>query len=90
LLPLILASNARLSYSEEGSGYYLLLVLQILFYVAALTAWVLPATRKMKLFLVPYYFVFMNLSLFRGFYRYIRHQQPVAWEKTERGSFQTI
>jgi hypothetical protein len=41
---------------------------------------------KVKVFYVPYYFLFMNLSVFAGFYRFIRNKQSAVWEKAARHS----
>jgi poly-beta-1,6-N-acetyl-D-glucosamine synthase len=41
---------------------------------------------KIKVLYIPYYFFFMNFSVFLGFFRFIRRKQPVAWDKLSRGS----
>lgn len=66
--------------------YSILFWLQILFYAAALLGWFLENRMiKVKLLFVPYYFFIMNLSVFLGFYRYIKGQQSVKWERAKRG-----
>jgi hypothetical protein len=39
-----------------------------------------------KGFFVPYYFTVMNLSVFAGFFRFIKGQQSVLWEKAKRAN----
>jgi hypothetical protein len=41
--------------------------------------------KKSKLLYVPYYFLFMNINVFRGM-RYLKtHQGGGTWEKAKRG-----
>ncbi|MFH1936841.1 MAG: glycosyltransferase, partial [Bacteroidota bacterium] len=59
---------------------------QILFYVAALTGWLLEDKNiKVKLLYIPFYFFIMNLAVYFGFFRYIKKQQSVNWERAKRG-----
>jgi hypothetical protein len=87
-LPLLLILNILLV--GKGIGPELLyrgmLTFQISFYILAGVGWMM-SWRKMgrvKLFYVPYYFVFMNSSVWLGFFRYISKNQTVVWEKSER------
>lgn len=65
--------------------YQLIFALQIIFYLAALLGWWLQTRKlKLKVLFVPYYFVVMNLSVFLGFWRFIKGQQSVVWEKAKR------
>jgi len=60
-------------------------MLQISFYILALGGWrVRNKSFKIKGLFVPYYFVVMNLSVFLGFWRYLKGQQSVVWEKAQR------
>ena len=66
--------------------YPILFWLQILFYLAAITGWILENRKiRVKVLFVPYYFLFMNLSVFIGFIRYLRNSQTVNWERAKRG-----
>ncbi|TSA24097.1 MAG: glycosyltransferase family 2 protein [Bacteroidetes bacterium] len=59
---------------------------QILFYVAALTGWLLEDRNiKIKLLYIPFYFFIMNLAVYLGFFRYIKKKQSVNWERAKRG-----
>jgi biofilm PGA synthesis N-glycosyltransferase PgaC len=73
----------------NGSAYFYIVVLlaQCVFYVMAFFGWLL-ANRdlKIKSFYVPYYFLFMNLSVFLGFYRFLLKKQTSIWEKATRHS----
>jgi cellulose synthase/poly-beta-1,6-N-acetylglucosamine synthase-like glycosyltransferase len=85
LLPVILLSNIYLAAATGSRLYDTLLVLQALFYAAALLGWLFALKHvKSKIFYVPYYFVFMNISLYTGFSRFIHNTQTVLWDKADR------
>ncbi len=78
-------SNCLLVYDKEGRLYIVVLLVQIVFYAMALTGWIFARKNlKIKVFYIPYYFLFMNLSVFLGFYRYFRKKQTAVWEKAGR------
>jgi poly-beta-1,6-N-acetyl-D-glucosamine synthase len=80
-----LISNFLLVYYKEGRLYIVVLLVQIVFYAMAVTGWIFAKKNiKSKVFYVPYYFLFMNLSVFLGFYRHIRKKQTAVWEKAGR------
>ena len=84
---LILAfiSNAVLYFRTDNSFYAVCFYLQLLFYGMAILARILPKDLPgFKLFKLAYYFVFMNLSVVQGFFRFLRGRQPAAWEKARR------
>ncbi|WP_336515918.1 glycosyltransferase family 2 protein [Pollutibacter soli] len=66
--------------------YKVLLGSQIAFYVFAFFGWLMTRNklRKLSLFFIPYYFVFMNFTIWAGLFRYLRGRQSVLWEKSER------
>jgi len=65
--------------------YFVLLVLQILFYISALAGWFLENKKiKIKVFFVPYYFFIMNYAVFMGFGRFLKKSQSVNWERAKR------
>jgi cellulose synthase/poly-beta-1,6-N-acetylglucosamine synthase-like glycosyltransferase len=67
--------------------YSTLFWLQLLFYVAALTGWFLEnRSTRIKALFVPYYFFIMNLSVFLGFFRYMKKTQSVNWERAKRAA----
>lgn len=82
LIPL----NVALVMMKAGTFYNVIWGLQILFYLAAATGYYLDTKgRKNKLFYVPYYFLFMNLNVFRGVHYLMTHNQGGTWEKAKRG-----
>jgi cellulose synthase/poly-beta-1,6-N-acetylglucosamine synthase-like glycosyltransferase len=86
-LSLVLAfvANVALVWQGAGSFYIMLLVLQTGFYAASLLGYALALQqKKVKLLYVPFYFSFMNLAVFHGFYRFITKRQSSVWAKAER------
>ncbi|MFZ6012029.1 MAG: glycosyltransferase family 2 protein, partial [Bacteroidota bacterium] len=83
-LPLILVSNAYLAIS--GSLLYgAILVMQVAFYALAWAGYLFRDKHvAIKGFFVPYYFMVMNLSVFAGFFRFLKGKQSVVWEKSQR------
>ena len=81
LIPL----NVLLVMMKAGTVYNIIWVLQLLFYAVAWLGWLLDQKgHKNKLLYVCYYFLFMNINVFRGM-RYLRtHQTSGAWEKAKR------
>lgn len=83
LVPVVFISNAVLAFQQEG--YLLLFLMQCLFYSIAILGWrAAERKRAPKSLYVPYYFVFMNLSLYIGFYRFLTGMQSVIWKKAAR------
>ena len=82
LIPL----NILLVILGAGTTYTVIGILQTLFYAATLTGWWQARSgRKSKLFYVPYYFMFMNINIFRGISYLRSHSQSGTWEKAKRG-----
>jgi biofilm PGA synthesis N-glycosyltransferase PgaC len=78
--------DARAGDAHGGAAFYwLILACQTVFYLAAVVGWLFAKKNiKVKLLYVPYYFLFLNISLYQGFARYLRGQQSVLWEKAAR------
>lgn len=58
---------------------------QCLFYTIAILAKLFPdSIGRQKLFKLPYYFVFMNVSVIQGFFRFLRGRQTTLWDKAKR------
>ena len=82
LIPL----NLALIVLGGGTVYTVIGVLQLLFYTATLVGWWQARSgRKSKLFYVPYYFMFMNVNVFRGIGYLRTHRFSGTWEKARRG-----
>lgn len=88
LLPLVFILNLYLAFTDMDQQVYTYLLFgQLFFYASALVGWILSIRNiKAKLLYVPFYFVFINISLYRGFFRYLKGRQSVLWEKAERES----
>ena len=82
LIPL----NVALVMMKAGTVYTIIWILQILFYLCAFCGYLLEQRgRKNKLLYVPYYFLFMNVNVFRGMHYLKTHQGGGTWEKAKRG-----
>lgn len=85
LLPAIVLLNLLIVKSDPSLTYLSLLILQGLFYCSALAGWAFAQQEiKVKALYVPYYFLFMNVSLYLGFFRYLNKTQTVLWDKAIR------
>ncbi len=81
LIPL----NVALVFMKAGSLYTIIWILQIIFYFAAFIGyWLSTKGKKNKLLYIPYYFLFMNLNVFRGISYLRSHKQSGVWEKAKR------
>jgi biofilm PGA synthesis N-glycosyltransferase PgaC len=84
-LALALVSNIILVCLFHAPLFYILLAGQLLFYGGAWAASLSPSKAgQIKLFRISYYFVFMNLNVYLGFFRFIRGRQSGIWEKARR------
>lgn len=82
LLPL----NIVLVYTSNSLFYLIILVLQLLFYVLGYWGYYLSTKQiKNKILFVPYYFLFMNINVIKGF-NYLRKKNKGVgtWEKAKR------
>jgi cellulose synthase/poly-beta-1,6-N-acetylglucosamine synthase-like glycosyltransferase len=78
-------SNAVLFFQWGNTSYQILFVAQAIFYLMAFIAGFSSLkNKKLKILKLAYYFVFMNLSVIQGFFRFLRGRQPAAWEKAKR------
>lgn len=87
-LCLILAflSNGLLAIRGHNLLFTCLFAAQLAFYVLALLACIpsLANHRLGKIFKLPYYFTFMNVSVVLGFFRFLKGSQSAVWEKARR------
>ena len=82
---ILLVSNMLLSLYHSGTFFNIVLFAQILFYFCAFAGWLLSRFgKKNKLLYTAYYFVFMNLNVFRGMSYICSHYNSGAWEKAKR------
>lgn len=85
-LLLLIPLNVLLVFLKAGNIYTWIWVLQLVFYLAAYLGYLLEQYgRRSKWLYVPYYFLFMNLNVFRGMTYLRTHKSSGAWEKAKRG-----
>lgn len=85
-LLLLIPLNVALVLLKAGTVYNWIWILQIIFYLAAFAGYLLDKNgKKNKILYVPYYFLFMNLNVFRGMAYLKSHKSSGAWEKAKRG-----
>ena len=82
---LLLLFNIALVLMDAGTFYAVMLILQVLFYLMAFAGWLQNRYgHKNRLLYTAYYFVFMNLNVFRGMAYLRSHGKSGAWEKAKR------
>lgn len=91
-LALLLTLLANTYLAWQGSALYsYLLLAQVGFYVVALGGYALRNRKiKWRLLFVPYYFLFMNVSVFQGLARLIKGKQTEVWDKAKRAEMQHV
>jgi poly-beta-1,6-N-acetyl-D-glucosamine synthase len=84
-LVLALLSNVILAIFSPVPIYKILFFAQALFYLSAFLYSAFPVLgKKISILKLPYYFTFMNISVFEGFFKFIQKKQSAAWEKAKR------
>lgn len=82
---LLLLSNIVLVALGSHPFYTIMLILQLLFYLMGFAGWLQNHYgQQNKLLYAAYYFVFMNLNVFRGMAYLKSHAKSGAWEKAKR------
>lgn len=87
-LVLAFVANATLVALTDNPLLQASFLMQLAFYGAALLGSNVTIGNKVKVLKVAYYFVFMNVSVIFGFFRYLKGTQPAAWEKSKRADLQ--
>lgn len=82
----LMLSNIIIVIAGSGNVFYeVVLGMQGLFYALAITGWIYASRDiRVKALYIPFYFLFMNISVFMGFNRFIRNKQTVLWERAAR------
>lgn len=84
-LVILLLANIALVIHGAGTFFRTTLILQLLFYLAALLGYLFNKRGyKNKILFTIYYFVFMNLNVFRGMAYLKSHRSSGTWEKAKR------
>lgn len=87
LLFALLPLNVALVVTQNCWFYTLLLVLQILFYIAGFYGYYLASRQiKNKLLFIPYYFLFMNINVLKGISYLMKKKGSGTWEKAKRAA----
>jgi cellulose synthase/poly-beta-1,6-N-acetylglucosamine synthase-like glycosyltransferase len=77
-LALILLFNLALT----GQPVYLyLLILQIIFYLLALTGYLLRDKSRIKIFYIPFYFCLVNFAAVIALYEFLCNRNTATWDK---------
>jgi biofilm PGA synthesis N-glycosyltransferase PgaC len=85
LIPLTFICSFILMVSTNKIVYSVLFFFQVIFFIMAISGWLLASRNiKIKSLFIPYYFMFMNLTLYIGFARYFNNTQSVLWDKAKR------
>ena len=87
-LILALVSSFALSVLSFVFIYKILFLLQLLFYASGFVYKTLPGIgKKFSAFKLTYYFTFMNISVFQGFFRFLQRKQTAVWDKAKRTNY---
>lgn len=85
LLIILLLSSTLLAWTGGSWVYTALWLMQVVCWLAAFVGWWrVQSGRPPGLFTIPFYFLFMNYCLVKGFFAFIRGRQTVLWEKSVR------
>lgn len=88
-LMLVLLSNIVLAAYSSQIVYTIMLIAQAAVYTFAIINWLLSYVKVKIPFVQPIqYFVFMNICVIRGFFRYVNGKQAVTWERAKRQTIQ--
>ena len=86
-LIIALISGFLLALNTSTAVYKVIFLIQAVFYLAGLLAYISPSlSKRIRILKLPYYFIFMNISVIQGFFRFLRRKQPSTWEKARRSN----
>lgn len=84
-LPVLLVTNVILAIAPGHAIFKWLLGAQVLFYLLAMIGYAQAIQqKKSKIAYIPFYFLFMNVAVYQGFYRYVKKSQSAAWDRSKR------
>lgn len=71
--------------SPSSILYWVLIVMQMMFYVMGFMGYVFQKRQmKIKIFFIPYYFLFMNLNVFKSITYLAKYKGGGTWAKSNR------
>ena len=68
-----------------GSFYCIFTLLQLSFYIIAVTGLLLPSTRSIRLINLSYFFIVMNAAAVAGFWKWATGGCANAWQPAYSG-----
>ena len=85
LIAVVFFANVWLVAHQQGMIFNSLLLAQVIFYFLAIIgrAFIMAGWR-IGMMNIPFYFLFMNVCLAKGFFLYVQGRQTVLWEKSVR------
>ena len=83
-LILVLISNIIIVLNGNNFFYSFCLSFQFFFYIISFISPYISSESRIKFLKFAGYFVFMNVSVIRGFFRFMFNKQAVTWEKANR------
>ena len=90
LTPVVLFALLPLNLLLACTGhtlYTVILALQLAFYLLGYLGYKMEKRNiRNKLLFIPYYFLFMNINVIRGYSYLAKHKGTGAWEKAKRGA----
>ncbi|MDP4263501.1 MAG: glycosyltransferase family 2 protein [Bacteroidota bacterium] len=86
MLVILLTANILIVFTIASPAFYTFFLYgQLSFYMMALLGWLITSTgKKAGVLTIPFYFVFMNYCLAKGFIQFLNGKQTVLWEKSIR------
>jgi cellulose synthase/poly-beta-1,6-N-acetylglucosamine synthase-like glycosyltransferase len=86
MLVVLLLTNILITAVAESSVIYILfLFAQLFFYAGGVAGWlIIRSGKRAGTLTIPFYFVFMNYCLVKGFIKFLKGKQTVLWEKSIR------
>ena len=89
LLPVLIIMNFLIVFNEPSIFYLITFISQVVFYLSALTGYILYKFNKQPGWLnSPMYFIFMNSCMISGSMLFFKSDYSVLWEKSLRESFE--
>jgi cellulose synthase/poly-beta-1,6-N-acetylglucosamine synthase-like glycosyltransferase len=84
VIPFIFVLNILL-YNQGSIFFDAMMYGQLVFYILAFGGYIMRQQKiRNKIFHIPFYFVFMNVCVYKGWIRYFNNSQSVVWEKSSR------
>jgi hypothetical protein len=85
LLPFVLIFNLIQLTISFDYLFFITMISQVALYLFAAAGYLFSKINiRIKIFQFAFYFVFMNISLYRGFYKFLNGKQSVLWDKAKR------